>query len=420
MGNVFADLTEEGNAWHDDKLAFPTNAEIISSFEALKPKLVIAPAVVARRKADFSAARPRIAPATDSDSEVADDLGNRCWDTDAGRATNNERSDFVVSRPRYKDSSRQTVTGPRPHRRQSILQSLQSCIELEGHALLTDERIQELQPHLPLSVRFQNLWTLLYSPRVHGVSLGTFYRQCQSSPGETLLLIEDTNGHVFGGFATCTWNASQNLHVGTPQCFVFSFGLGNERDRIELTAKKDVQHLGFTICRLGLDSVGVKTVRPGSWAESAGIIPGDILESMNGKRIEAETIEASSRQRPLTLVMSRKKEIKLYPWAGGDQFFMFASRDGLGMGAVSSPAFWINDNFLVGNSCASGTFATHGPLASEGTFVIRSFECWAFDNQHSLQQANIANMYPDSDDSEVPSGPDKDEYTNPLDRKSVV
>ena len=55
-------------------------------------------------------------------------------------------------------------------------------------------------------------WRLLYDPRVHGVSIGTFFRQCQAEhschaftaafateasvvleawPGETLILVED-------------------------------------------------------------------------------------------------------------------------------------------------------------------------------------------------------------------------------------
>jgi hypothetical protein len=30
---------------------------------------------------------------------------------------------------------------------------------------------------------------------------------CEAWPGETLLLIEDSNGAVFGGFASHTWQA---------------------------------------------------------------------------------------------------------------------------------------------------------------------------------------------------------------------
>jgi len=422
MGNVFeafADLTEAGNTWRDDKLAFPTDSEIIASFEALKPKLVVASVTVGRQSADLSARASSPQRSSGAvNNEVASDL-DYSPDNNSGRPESSQLPGFVVLTPEYKDPSRQSVTGQRSRRRRCVLQSLQSCLELQGCLLLTDERIQELQPHLPLSVRFQNLWKLLYSPRVHGVSLGTFYRQCKSYPGETLILIEDTNGHVFGGLATCTWSTSQKLHFGTPQCFVFSFGAPGERDCIELTASKDVKHLGFATSRLTENGIGVKSVRKGSWAEDVGIRPGDVLESMNGEPIgsmELDRVETSLRcHRPLTLAITRKKDVTLYPWGGGDPFFMFASRDGFCMGAASSPAFWINEDFLVGQSCASTTFLTYGPLASEGTFVIRSFECWAFDSQDSLQDSNLADMHQgDHRDGDMPPGSNEDGYSSSL------
>ncbi|CAJ1360227.1 unnamed protein product, partial [Effrenium voratum] len=66
-------------------------------------------------------------------------------------------------------------------------------------------------------------WRLLYCPAIHGVSIGTFFRQCQAWPGETLLLMEDTQGKIFGGFASQTWQVAQRQHFGQPDCFVFSF-----------------------------------------------------------------------------------------------------------------------------------------------------------------------------------------------------
>ncbi|CAK9066723.1 unnamed protein product, partial [Durusdinium trenchii] len=87
-------------------------------------------------------------------------------------------------------------------------------------------RLQLLRPELPIKCRVASSWRLLYRPEVHGVSMGTFFRQCQvsreASPSETLILVEDTEGAVFGGFASHTWHVAQR-HFGHADCFVFRF-----------------------------------------------------------------------------------------------------------------------------------------------------------------------------------------------------
>lgn len=110
---------------------------------------------------------------------------------------------------------------------------LSGCKMLQGRIILTDERLQALRPNLPMVCRLAGAWKLVYSPRVHGVSLGTFYRQCQAWPGETLILAEDTYGKIFGAFATHTWRRRHDAsspHYGVPECFVFTFGDPAEED----------------------------------------------------------------------------------------------------------------------------------------------------------------------------------------------
>jgi len=137
---------------------------------------------------------------------------------------------------------------------------------------------------------------------VHGVSIGTFFRQCQAWPGETLIFVEDVEGSVFGAFASQTWQVSTRRHFGEPSCFVFRF-----------------------------------------------------------HRTEAG------------------EDIELYPWAGVNQYFLFADSGGLKVGGGRSAAIWIDADFLKGASGACETFGTSAPLSSSEEFVVRCFECWGFD-----------------------------------------
>lgn len=188
--------------------------------------------------------------------------------------------------------------------------------DLHSRVLLTPQRLSELHPFLPLSVRFASNWKLIYCPRIHGTSLRTFYRQCQAWPSETLFFIEDSEGAIFGGFASCPWKVSrEKLHFGAPNCFVFSYG-----------------------------------------------------------------------------VVKESSLLQVYPWAGSNDFFMYADGDGFSMGGGARYAVWVDKEFLRGTSAPSSTFGNEAPLASGEDFVIRHFECWAFDSEHfgsSLSQALV-------------------------------
>lgn len=93
--------------------------------------------------------------------------------------------------------------------------------------MLTEARLAKLWGFLPVTVRYADVWKLVYSPRVHGVSLRTLYRQCDVHPGPTLVIIQDeSSGTVFGGYASHTWHcvaSAQRSFYGDPACFVFRF-----------------------------------------------------------------------------------------------------------------------------------------------------------------------------------------------------
>eukprot|EP00971_Amphidinium_carterae_P061226 1212122-Amphidinium_carterae.1 len=100
--------------------------------------------------------------------------------------------------------------------------------------LLTEELAECLFEYLPVSVRLpgSSQWVLAYSPKAHGVSLHTFYRNVEKCR-RTLVLIADTQGFLFGGFTPETWKPHHHFY-GSGEAFVFTFGRLGVNPRVRL------------------------------------------------------------------------------------------------------------------------------------------------------------------------------------------
>lgn len=332
MGNVvdaLKDITEEGNTWRQDGLRLPTfetafGNQIQSELEAV-PRLFVAPLCRDPRSADSCKEA--------STGVLSGDEKSVNW-----KPFELEKPSQVILRPGYslvepRRNHPWASEQPRDEKMQRKTKwiPLSSCSLLKNRVILTEERLLHLRPHLPLATRFATAWKLLYCPLIHGVSIRTFFRQCQAWPGETLLLIEDSNGGVFGGFASHTWQVARSQHhYGIPECFIFRFN-NPEEEQILL----------------------------------------------------------------------------VYPWAGGNQYFMFASLDGLAMGGGRSRALWIDKDFLTGNSAPCETFGNREPLSASTEFVIRNIECWGFDSSVlALNEASDASPSSTIDPESLVSCPD--------------
>lgn len=90
--------------------------------------------------------------------------------------------------------------------------------------LLTEPLAVALFSYLPALVRIEGAveWVLRYTPKAHGQSLRNLYRKVARDK-RTLLLVQDTEGHVFGGYAPEAWEPSPRFY-GSGEAFVFSFG----------------------------------------------------------------------------------------------------------------------------------------------------------------------------------------------------
>ncbi|KAM8946259.1 MTOR-associated protein MEAK7 [Pelodytes ibericus] len=78
--------------------------------------------------------------------------------------------------------------------------------------------IMYLNSHLPAEV--QHKWRLLYSTRLHGESFSKLCGQLVDQ-GPCLLVLKDSDGYVFGGFASQTWEVKPQFQ-GDTRCFLFT------------------------------------------------------------------------------------------------------------------------------------------------------------------------------------------------------
>ena len=81
-------------------------------------------------------------------------------------------------------------------------------------------------------------WQLVYSLNRDGVSTKTCYEKCKKY-NHTLLVVQDTNRWIFGGFCAETWRTSGTKFYGTGENFLFTFKDGNTPIVYKWTANDD-------------------------------------------------------------------------------------------------------------------------------------------------------------------------------------
>ena len=74
--------------------------------------------------------------------------------------------------------------------------------------LLDIPSIVLINHHLPPSQ--QHRWRLLFSTEIHGESFSAFIHQI-TNQGPVVIVVRDTSGHVFGGFASMSWSVKSHF-----------------------------------------------------------------------------------------------------------------------------------------------------------------------------------------------------------------
>jgi hypothetical protein len=108
----------------------------------------------------------------------------------------------------------------------SIHPTDKSAHEYTGPLLAHNELIADVRELLPIEYRFHK-WRLVYSPKVHGISLSTFYRNAETTESPSIILITDGKRDcLFGGFCISPWKCRKKFY-GHCENFLFSLIKGN-------------------------------------------------------------------------------------------------------------------------------------------------------------------------------------------------
>ena len=92
----------------------------------------------------------------------------------------------------------------------------------EGHKseILSEDMLMQLGSKISPLLRMRP-WEVIFRINTDGVSLRTFYNNAQKY-NPTILLIQDTNGTVFGAVVSEQWQPSKHFY-GTGEAFLFTF-----------------------------------------------------------------------------------------------------------------------------------------------------------------------------------------------------
>ncbi|XP_033626740.1 MTOR-associated protein MEAK7-like [Asterias rubens] len=98
---------------------------------------------------------------------------------------------------------------------------LPACLDIDWRRVRSQLHIPTLlilNHHLPRHL--QDQWRFCFSSNLHGASFATLLSHIKNK-GPTVVLVRDTDGNVFGGFASQSWELGPSF-VGSSSCFLFS------------------------------------------------------------------------------------------------------------------------------------------------------------------------------------------------------
>lgn len=148
--------------------------------------------------------------------------------------------------------------------------------------IISDTQAIMISRLLPPIIRMRE-WERLYSVDVDGVSLNTFFANCNSHTA-TILLIQDTEGWKFGWYAASDWEINRYFY-GTGESFLFTFENTDEQmkrykwsgmnDNIQYSDKKSIAMGGDG----GSHALYLRNYFKNGYSHKCGTFGNDVLSS---------------------------------------------------------------------------------------------------------------------------------------------
>lgn len=221
----------------------------------------------------------------------------------------------------------------------------------KGQALIMPEAGGDLMAgivfNLPVLLQIRPCWHLGYSMAVDGVSLRTMYRQLADA-GPCLLLVEDSNGCIFGAFLSEGLRPTNQCY-GTHECFVFRYPRTAGAWRAEVFGQAAPPG-----DRAAAAAAAAAAAEPR--AEAAG-------SGEDGEVDTTEQFEALKKCQELGIVASKSTGA------------VFCDHTGIVVG-IDGPGLFIDQDLLRGVSWPSKAFGSPCLAAATPDFVVRNLEVW--------------------------------------------
>lgn len=229
------------------------------------------------------------------------------WHSDKLKVSDNFLRHLTIESSGLEDAELDDAAGPRI---------------MDDSSVLDDRHMREVYRSLPLKIQNQP-WTLAYSTRINGFSLQNLYRTMTDQKEPSLVVIQDSNGFIFGAFLTCTPCVCENF-IGTGKSWIFCFG------KIELVA-------------------------------------GPVEEEGGGEETSDESFP--------TVVGPH--HLNVFHWSGRNEYFFRGTTDTLIIGAGDGKfGISVDGDLHKGRIQECDTF--EGWPHREQDFIISCLECWRF------------------------------------------
>lgn len=256
--------------------------------------------------------------------------------------------------------------------------------------LLNSAMAEVLKDFLPAQIQWKTSWRLVYSPRLHGVSLKTFYRRMQKE-GPSLLLIQDHRGYVFGGFASMSWRQGDRYY-GTGESFVFRFRTPMSKPVVslarQLQASEKDSKTGVAAPDLAQEAVDEALKLLDAWSTKVKReAQRSDREALRKHKVTSvtEALDALLEENPGDAASVADDAVEdfglevFHHSKAKDAFFLFSDAECIAMGGGSGFALYLEKDLLHGHSDPCSTFQSE-VLSCDSNFIIGDLECWAFDD----------------------------------------
>lgn len=231
--------------------------------------------------------------------------------------------------------------------------------ELRGKSnILELYHVEELSKELPPRAEGY-AWTLAFTTSQMGFSLKSLYRSLSNNEGPVLLVIKDTERHIFGAFCSCNLQPSESFY-GTGETYLFSF------------IPRQSQFQQQQQQQLASGANNRNNIKKNNNNNYSSI---DINASSTISRNSSGSVSNSGSK---DSVEAQQPQLMRFPWTGDNQYFIKGDSDSLVIGAGEGNfGLWLDEDLYHGTTHSCKTF-NNLPLTSKEDFVIVALECWIF------------------------------------------